>query len=70
MKIITFEDNSQFDKSLGIVLDLALKAAGMQANGHVNFILSSIQNVPEQQVVVPEVAASQPETQAEPVIEP
>ena len=59
MKILKIETNSQLEKSLGIVLDLALKAAGIQVNEHVNFILNSFQNFPEPEL----------ETQAELVVE-
>jgi hypothetical protein len=47
MKILKIEANSQLEKSLGIVFDLALKSAGIQTLEHVNFILNSFQNLPE-----------------------
>ena len=49
MKILKIETNSQLEKSLGIVFDLALKSAGIQTLEHVNFILNSFQTLPEEQ---------------------
>ena len=46
MKILKIETNSQLEKSLGIVFDLALKSAGIQTLEHVNFILNSFENLP------------------------
>ena len=48
MKILKIETNSQLEKSLWIVFDLALKSVGMQTLEHVNFILNSFQNPPEE----------------------
>lgn len=55
MKIIKFETNSQFEKSLVALLDLALKAEGVRVIEHTNVILNSIQDVSEEKVAAPEV---------------
>ena len=55
MKILKIKTNSQLEKSLGIVFDLALKSAGIQTLEHVNFILNSFENPPEQPVVEPQI---------------
>jgi len=70
MKILKFETNSQLDQSLATLLDFYLKSKGMEAVGLVNFILNSIQNLPEEQVVAPEVVAPQAEPEAETQLEP
>jgi hypothetical protein len=59
MKILKIETNSQLEKSLATVFDVALKSAGMQILEHVNFILNSFENLSEPEL----------ETKAELVVE-
>lgn len=59
MKILKIETNSQLEKSLLIVFDLALKSVGMQTLEHVNFILNSFQNLPEEEVVAPKATSEE-----------
>jgi hypothetical protein len=68
MNIIKFETNSNLDKSLTIVIDLALKAGGMQVIDHVNAIRNSVETISETEdarvfEVAPEVVEAIQETE-------
>jgi D-ribose pyranose/furanose isomerase RbsD len=64
MNIIKFENGSDVGKSLMAIIDLALKAGGVQALDHVNIIYNSIQVeviVPAPEVADVEIVADEAE---------